>query len=114
MGRTQPRKVGCLQAADVDNDDIDLFIGNNCGFELPEVAESTTAEHANQPPPDDGQHCVILLNDGSGVCSASKDALTPNDPTTTTTALFFDADRDGCVDLLVGNRYRQYGDSHNC
>jgi len=118
-GHDEPRHADCLQAADVDNDgDIDLFSGRYCDFERPVVEEDALVLDDEGSPrmavADHGQRSEILLNDGSGRFVRLEGALAPDRPATTTTAMFFDADRDGWVDLAVGNWYREYGWSYEC
>ncbi len=115
----QPRKPACLQAADIDNDgDIDLFSGRHCDFERPVVEDDKIVLDEDGEPlmavPDDGRRNEILINDGSGRFSPRNAALNPNPPATATTAMFLDVDRDGCVDLMIGNSYREYGWSYEC
>lgn len=118
-GHRRPRHADCLQAADIDNDgDIDLFSGRSCDFERPVVVDGALKLDDHGSPlmavRDHGQRNEILLNDGAGRFTVLDGALRLNPPATTTTALFFDADRDGRIDLFVGNWYRQYGWSFAC
>jgi hypothetical protein len=118
-GHDEPRRADCLQAADVDNDgDIDLFSGRYCDFQRPVVKDDALVLDDQGKPlmavADHGQRSQILLNDGHGCFAVIDGAMSPNPPATTTTAMFFDADRDGWVDLAVGNWYRQYGWSYEC
>ncbi len=118
-GHDQARHADCLQAADLDNDgDIDLFSGRYCDFERPVVTDGVVVLNDHGLPvkavPDHGQRSEIFLNDGAGRFTVLDGALRPNPPATTTTAMFFDADRDGRVDLFVGNWYREYGQSFAC
>lgn len=118
-GHDQPRRADCLQAADVDNDgDIDLFSGRYCDFKRPVVKDDFPVLDDQGRPlmavADHGQRNEILLNDGHGCFAPLRGALSPNPPATTTTAMFFDADRDGRVDLAIGNWYREYGVSYEC
>jgi hypothetical protein len=119
VGHEEPREPACLQAADVDNDgDIDLFAGQYGDFDRPVVENDEIVLDDHGEPvkavADNGKRHEILLNDGSGRFTARQAALEPNPPATTITALFFDADQDGCVDLMIGNTYRAYGWSYEC
>ncbi len=119
LGRNEPRVSDCLQVADVDNDgDLDLFSGQFCDFDRPVVQDDALVLDDNGEPikavADDGRRSEILLNDGLARFSLLHQALRPNPPATTTTAMFFDADRDGCVDLFIGNWYRQYSWTYEC
>jgi hypothetical protein len=87
------RSAQLAVAADVDNDgDLDLFSGTY-------VDASSGAD-----PPDPGDRSEILLNDGDGrfTLAPLSDVHAP-DPLTTTSASFLDYDRDGIVDVYVGN-----------
>ncbi len=119
QGHADPRFADCLQAADVDNDgDIDLFSGRYCDFQRPLIEDGEAvfdeAGRAVMAVADHGQRNEILYNDGHGRFTTIPGALTPNPPATVSTALFFDADRDGLLDLVIGNWYREYGQSYEC
>lgn len=100
---TAERRAGVLIFADVDNDgDMDAFSGMFCDFENPSFKGDRTARSA------------ILLNDGEGVFSLLDRSGVDEHPATTCAATFFDYDRDGWIDLFVGNWYREYGESLAC
>lgn len=118
-GHSEPRYADVLQAADVDNDgDVDLFSGRYCDFQRPRVVDGAVVlderGRAVLAVPDHEQRNEILLNDGAGRFRVLEDALAPNPPATAVTALFLDADRDGLLDLMVGNWYRRYGQDYEC
>ncbi len=82
--------------ADVDNDgDLDAFSGTHCD------------RNSQHKVPD---RSLILLNDGSGhFTPAPTSDISPNEEWSTSAASFLDYDRDGNIDLWVGNWYVQYG-----
>jgi len=82
--------------ADVDNDgDLDAFSATFCD----KNSESKVPDRS-----------VVLLNDGAGVFSLAPESdISPAEEWTTSSASFVDFDRDGYVDLWVGNWYYQYG-----
>lgn len=85
--------------ADIDNDgDNDLFSGTY-------VNSSPDAD-----PPDPGDRSELLLNDGEGHFQlAPLSDIWSEEKRTTTSATFLDYDRDGFIDLFVGNWYETYG-----
>jgi hypothetical protein len=95
----QGRSTSLHVAGDVDNDgDLDLFAGTY-------VSEKTDW--------DDRQE--ILLNDGNGhfTLVEGESTVATEDPPSNSAAIFFDYDRDGNLDLYVGNWYVHYGVSLN-
>ncbi len=82
--------------ADADNDgDVDLFSGTYIDV------------NAEVRP---GDRSIVMLNDGAGVYSpAPASEVSPEGEWTTTSATWVDYDRDGLVDLWVGNFYAIYG-----
>lgn len=95
MGRSCQLAV----AGDVDNDgDLDLFSGTY-------VDASSGAD-----PPDPGDRSEILLNDGSGHFTLAPLSHAFGEyQFTTAGATFVDSDRDGLLDVYVGNFYVVYG-----
>ena len=101
-GEGATRRADLLLFGDVDNDgDIDIFSGRICDFEK----EGAT---------DHGQRNEILLNDGKGRFTALAKSGVRDHPATIVAGTFLDYDRDGVLDLWVGNQYRQYGASLEC
>jgi enediyne biosynthesis protein E4 len=86
----------------VDNDgDLDAYSG--------------TYTDPNAPMTDPGDRSEILLNDGTGHFTIAPESATtplPNELMPTTSAAFTDADRDGRLDVFVGNFYEAYGFSY--
>ena len=75
-------KVRCMQSADIDNDgDQDIYVGNFL------------------------QPAQLFLNDGTGVFSEQSLARGIVHATDNFAATFGDFDRDGWLDLYVGNRF---------
>jgi hypothetical protein len=84
---------------DVDNDgDLDVFAARSCDLE-------------KEGAKDDGFRSAILLNDGEGRFTVKAGSGVDAHPATTVGATFVDVDRDGVLDLFVGNQYRRYGES---
>jgi hypothetical protein len=80
-------------AGDVDNDgDLDLL-------------SAVSGDTAN----DTGARTVLLLNDGRGYAPAPRSALSTDATQATTSATFLDFDRDGFLDVFIGNGYLQFG-----
>ncbi len=99
---TQYRSAQLAVFGDVDNDgDLDGFSG--------------TYTDPNSPLTDPGDRSQVLLNDGTGHFTlAPASATTPpvSQRMPTTSATFTDADRDGLLDVFVGNWYEAYGFSY--
>ena len=99
---TQYRSAQLAVFGDVDNDgDLDVFSG--------------TYTDPNAPMTDPGDRSEIMLNDGTGHFSFAPESATtplPNELVPTTSATFTDADRDGRLDVFVGNWYEAYGSSY--
>jgi len=80
-------------AGDVDNDgDLDLLSAVN-------------GDASN----DTGARTVLMLNTGAGYVPAPRSALSSEATLATTSAAFVDFDRDGFLDVFVGNGYLQFG-----
>lgn len=92
------RNANVLIFADLDNDgDADAFSG---------------IYHDGQNPGWKGDGSIssaVYLNSGAGVFAKKPESGLERDRATTCAATFLDYDRDGCIDLFVGNWYRQYG-----
>ncbi|MDP1825985.1 MAG: CRTAC1 family protein [Archangium sp.] len=99
---TQYRSAQLAVFGDVDNDgDLDAFSG--------------TYTDPNRPDTDPGDRSEIMLNDGTGHFTMATESATTPLPTElmpTTSAAFTDADRDGRLDVFVGNWYEAYGYSY--
>ncbi len=94
------RKANVLIFADIDNDgDSDAFSGIYSDIHNPKWKGDPTIASA------------IFLNDGKGVFEKKTDSGVDSHPATTCAATFLDFDNDGCIDLFVGNWYKQYGAS---
>ena len=100
--QTQYRSAQLAVFGDVDNDgDLDAFSG--------------TYTDPNHPETDPGDRSEILLNDGTGHFRVADESATTPGPgavTPTTSATFTDVDRDGRLDVFVGNWYEAYGFSY--
>jgi hypothetical protein len=95
------RGADVLAWGDVDGDgDVDGYYGRSGDF----AAESKRKN-------DDGRRSEVLLNDGKGRFSPKAASGVGEHAETTVAATFFDADRDGVLDLYVGNQYVRYGES---
>ncbi len=98
---SEGRAVAFHTAGDVDNDgDLDLFAGMYVGeYRYREGYEEIVLDRQE-----------ILLNDGSGNFSLipQGSSVATVDPPSNTSAVFFDYDRDGILDLYVANWYKQY------
>lgn len=99
---THYRSAQLAVFGDVDNDgDLDAFSG--------------TYTDPNRPDTDPGDRSEVLLNDGTGHFTFAQESATtplPNQLMPTTSAAFTDADRDGRLDVFVGNWYEAYGYSY--
>lgn len=99
---THYRSAQLAVFGDVDNDgDLDAFSG--------------TYTDPNKPNTDPGDRSEILLNDGTGHFTIAQESATtplPTERMPTTSAAFTDADRDGRLDVFVGNWYESYGYSY--
>jgi hypothetical protein len=85
--------------ADVDNDGaLDLFTGTYVNAD------------PKATPKDPGDRSEVMLGDGKGKLKlAAQSDLYSKEMRSTTSAAFLDYDRDGVVDLFVGNWYEVYG-----
>lgn len=120
-GEKSGRITSLLLAGDVDNDgDLDLYSGVWCNFEQPKVdakAQKLVLDDQGRPvmtETDHGQRSEILLNDGAGHFTILPDSGVGGHTETVACATFLDYDRDGVLDLFVGNWYRAYGVSLEC
>lgn len=99
---TQYRSAQLAVFGDVDNDgDLDAFSG--------------TYTDPNRADTDPGDRSEIMLNDGTGHFTIAQESATtplPSELMPTTSAAFTDADRDGRLDVFVGNWYEAYGYSY--
>ncbi len=97
-GTGSGRVISVLITGDIDNDgDLDLFSGAYCSI-------YTETDH--------GDRNEILLNDGSGNFTIVTNSGVGLNPETISGASFFDYNKDGNLDLFIGNWYRQYGASY--
>jgi hypothetical protein len=87
--------------ADVDNDgDLDLFQGS-----YSQASSSTSTKYVATPN-------ELYLNDGHGVFTLKADSgINLPWPLTTSAAVFFDADKDGKLDLYIGAFMTDYPDT---
>ncbi len=98
------RGADVLAFGDVNGDGfVDCFYGRNCDF-------GTEAKKKN----DDGRRSEILLNDGKGRFRPVPNSGVGEHAETTSAATFVDVDRDGVLDLFVGNWYVRYGEDLEC
>lgn len=116
---TAARVGSFLVFGDVDNDgDQDLFSGMYCEFEKPRTvtnSETPLKDEAGRiifDKPDHGLRSEILLNDGSGRFAFLRNSGVNLSSETAASAAFFDYDKDGNLDLFVGNWYKEYGISY--
>ena len=115
-GSTVPRVGSFHVFGDVDNDgDLDLFSGMYCEFEKPKAVPGTetplkdAAGNIVYEKKDDGLRSEVFLNDGAGHFTRLKDSGVGNHAETSGSAAFVDYDKDGVLDLFVGNWYKEYG-----
>lgn len=115
-GTARERVSSFLILADVDGDhDLDIFSGYSQeperwkGDPQDETKELRDAE-GNRVPlrPDDGLRSEILLNDGKGHFERLSGSGVGNYAESSTCATFVDFDKDGVLDLFVGQWYRSY------
>lgn len=94
------RDSGSLIFADVDNDgDLDAFSGIYYDALNPKWTGNRNIKSA------------VFLNNGKGVFKIVEKSGVDDFPATTVAGTFLDYDNDGCIDLFVGNWYKQYGES---
>ena len=106
---------------DVDNDgDLDVFSAVTGDWETPkrdpETGRFQMGERGKPVPanPDPGERNWVFLNDGQGKFRPAKRSALQEYAESTCAAMFFDSDRDGILDLMVGNWYRYYGVNLEC
>jgi len=93
------RAAGCVQVADVDGDSAaDLFVGRSSDFYNPKWIDDGLRNEIRRG---DGRGGFVEVI-GSGVGARAE---------TTISACFLDFDRDGLLDVFVGNSYTRYGES---
>jgi hypothetical protein len=101
------RGADVLAWGDVNGDGfVDCFYGRNRDS-APLGKDGKTRE-------DDGLRSEIRLNDGHGHFTTKAGSGVGDENETTATATFVDVDRDGVLDLYVGNWYVKYGESLEC
>ncbi|MBI5359447.1 MAG: CRTAC1 family protein [Planctomycetes bacterium] len=94
------RESSPLVFADVDNDgDMDAFSGINYDALNPDWKGNRNIKSA------------VFLNNGKGIFRKLEQSGVEASPATTICGTFLDYDSDGCIDLFVGNWYKQYGAS---
>jgi len=113
-----PRAPDLALFVDLDGDgDLDAISGRSVDRErpvaIPETDEPVLDAQGCPVParPDHGERSHVLLNDGSGRFQIV-DRSGIERPETIAAVTAFDADRDGQLDLFVGNWYREYGVSY--
>ena len=118
-----PEKVkawkGIVLPGDVNGDGkLDLYWGVYCDFRKPKVEKGRIVlDSKGRPVPavkDDGRRSCILLGDGRGKFRILKKSGVEEPPSTVCAAAFLDFDKDGILDLFVGNWYKAYGVSLEC
>ena len=98
------RGATVLAWGDVDDDgDVDCFYGRYGDF----AAEGKKKS-------DDGLRSEIRLNDGKGRFATKEGSGVGEHAETTAAATVVDFDRDGVLDLFVGNWYVRYGEDLEC
>ncbi len=110
---------GIVLPGDVNGDGkMDLYWGVYCDFRKPKVeGGKILLDSRGKPVPavkDDGRRSCILLGDGTGKFRVLKKSGVEEPPTTVCAAAFLDYDKDGVLDLFVGNWYKAYGVSLEC
>jgi hypothetical protein len=111
------RDPSLILFADVDNDgDPDALSVRYHELEKwkpdPDDKQEPLRDAEGNPVPakaDDGTRTGIAINDGTGRFSLLSSAGFENFPETTSAATFLDYDRDGLLDVFLGNWYRSYG-----
>ena len=94
------RGPNVVQVGDVNNDGRpDLYLGRYTDL-------------SNEKFQDDGLRSEIWLGDGKGGFARKEDSGVGKHAETTIAACFLDFDRDGNLDLFVGNAYTAYGKSY--
>jgi hypothetical protein len=94
------REPNVVQVGDVNNDSRpDLYLGRYTDL-------------SNEKFQDDGLRGEIWLGDGKGGFARKQDSGVGKEAETTISACFLDFDRDGNLDLFVGNAYTAYGKSY--
>lgn len=108
------RNASFVIAGDVNNDGyIDLFSAMYCEFDKPKTdKEGNILKNENgeviYEKQDNGLRSQIYLNDGKGHFKTPENR-TEFIPETTSSAAYLDYNKDGILDLFIGNWYKEYG-----